>query len=994
VLDDGLCRAEFPSGIFVPIVSGSDELERLAGFVYIGEGDLQVKVPSRSDAMRFANHMFMRARTEREVLAPMVERLAPYNAHFTRAVVFSADPVVHDMLRSLDPVGAGMVEQEDHTLSSEAGERGINEELVVTNRRGRFKAVVNAGNLMPTRRLALMRSAMDPLEMIQYDRLVHEYSGVPAGQLRMVSEYLTDTPFRVAAGPAGKGPGGKHDRWLSCFRDRVDHLDTGLRSMVFAHGSDSEGAHHFYRFFGQPILRNDPVRLDPVHAQVKVTVDAKRSLSVVKPTVDSLLTLRAHGDGVRHLAMKLPREQAIRGSWKLESLHWEVEGDQGTQQTSVNWLELDAGEELAGLPGQLNLITDGTGGGALASGASGADAAMDNDELSFGADTSGLRSTEAGIAQLVGQAREHPQKVLVLFPRPLKDGEEVKLRVKWKAQWNFANWATYGNTGSTTLVQALGPTTGPRSVLPEMVPSRGGTAWSADIEVGVPPRKVDMAVSGNTRRAWVDESGWNWVASHGEDMRRVAVALGRWKVREDLAYEGMPGVITHLFKKNAYALEQFAAEIRRQHNFMALYLPAPALEEIDVYEGPAKPISLASTGTRSYGQAGMAGLSTIKVPGVGTSVSEFRTLNPYLAQSTLARQMASHVFGQMVVPASGRDTWITEALSETYAAHYLNVALKDEALEAFFKRITALRKSIEDAVEREENMGQTNDKDHFLPLTGGEGRAFDAPKVYQDYGFYTVGWMLRERLGNQAFFDGVRRFTEAHRGELITTERFQKGLEVATGRDLGDFFDWWVRGGYIPKVVVEYTEVPGEGGTAVVGCLLSDVPFGTFDVPIWVRDRGGERSVAALATITDGVGWFDVPAREGEIEVELDPDGLILAYKRRVRKVPETTCGEKPDAAPPAVPVAPIEGSQYKTLDDEFDAWPTPGTDAPPVTPEDAETPEGAEKTDDAETTGETTVPPMLSPLKIPLPTKTADSEKGDLETDDPETGDSQKEEE
>ena len=54
---------------------------------------------------------------------------------------------------------------------------------------------------------------------------------------------------------------------------------------------------------------------------------------------------------------------------------------------------------------------------------------------------------------------------------------------------------------------------------------------------------------------------------------------------------------------------------------------------------------------------------------------------------------------------------------------------------------------------------------------------------------------LRETMGDEAFWDGVRSYSQAHRGGTVTSEDFQRTMEAASGRDLGALFDQWVYAG-------------------------------------------------------------------------------------------------------------------------------------------------------------------------------------------------------
>jgi aminopeptidase N len=52
--------------------------------------------------------------------------------------------------------------------------------------------------------------------------------------------------------------------------------------------------------------------------------------------------------------------------------------------------------------------------------------------------------------------------------------------------------------------------------------------------------------------------------------------------------------------------------------------------------------------------------------------------------------------------------------------------------------------------------------------------------------------MLREQLGDDAFWAAIRRYTVAHAGGSVSTEDFRRSVEESTGSELGAFFDKWV----------------------------------------------------------------------------------------------------------------------------------------------------------------------------------------------------------
>jgi aminopeptidase N len=70
--------------------------------------------------------------------------------------------------------------------------------------------------------------------------------------------------------------------------------------------------------------------------------------------------------------------------------------------------------------------------------------------------------------------------------------------------------------------------------------------------------------------------------------------------------------------------------------------------------------------------------------------------------------------------------------------------------------------------------------------------ANDRTVVYQK-GAYVLH-LLRQQLGDDAFWAGIRRYTTAHAGRSVTTGDFQRSMEESSGMKLGSFFDSWVYG--------------------------------------------------------------------------------------------------------------------------------------------------------------------------------------------------------
>lgn len=872
LIEDGVCRAVFHTGVAVPVISGGRDgvPEREVGFVFFGRGDVEMALKNRHDAERFANHMVMQANRSPEEMRAIAHREQPYTSSFKRAMVLTADRQMADVLRRLDPIGTGTVTSEMR-LDDET--RVLVEELVVTAVKGEMKARAQARTIFPARSRLLRRSGFDTVDILQYDRMVHDMLGEPWRNTRMISEFQTEDRFHVVDKRKRDNP---DDRWLTCFRDGLDHHNDGLYATAFAHGYDSTDSFQFVRFAGERFgpRPNDgaPVpdqRVEAVFGKASVLMRPQKRFMYLRPKVHSEITLRAVDDNVRHVLMKLPRDEAIQGTFKITKL-------ETLSGQPVDFLELDALQSrgFSGTSGS-TASTDGLG--------AGQGSGVATDQNNRGAQSENL--TEAtGV----------PQELLVLLPEPLNLKDEVTLVIEWEAKWNLGAWQlVQGNqslSGQSNAYRPAGSSTGPKRFLPELLPESGGTPWDFEVEVGIPPRKLDVAMSGDTARTRVDEGGWTWTTSKARDMRKPSVAAGIWAHFEEPGAAGLPGIQVHLFPTYKWSLEEFGPEIRRILIFLRRFMAMPQFYELDVYQGRTQLKEDIYRQGVNQAAGGMVGIATIKTGERVTSRSELEDENKFRAQSDLAQQMTTQVWGQVVTPASGADSWMIQAISDSFGMFYVRAALGEEGFNAFEGRLEFVREQLEDPRETVERQGQVSRQDRFMSLTTG-GAVTDSNRVLNDYGFYVLARMLRERIGDYAFFSALDHFSERNRGQLVTTADLQAAFEKASGQDLDPFFSYWIRGGFVPKVTLEYSLIPDSEGTFTVdGCVVTDIPFGRFDLPVGIYDQDGERQLGGLIDVVDGRGRFSVDGRGADTKLEADPFGLILSYGRDVKKVDQTTC--------------------------------------------------------------------------------------------------------
>ena len=918
--EEGVCSVELNGGVMIPVLSGLAPLsERMVGFLYIGDGALSVRFPERSDAWLFSNHMSRRANLSRDLLLPIARQEKPYTVGIDRGLFLSADPDIQRLRNNLNPIGGGLYYEE-----TEEGE--VDATYVVTEDSGKLGAQFVATNVLADRADYLERLGLDPRAILRQDRLLHDRLQIPGYYLRAMADFRTKQRFHVAAQEGTIVDTMNYDKWLTCFRDGRDESDTGFRSLAFAHGFDADKRRHFQRFSGErfPLDKNgdavrSPLRMDAVFAESTVEFTPVRSAADQKITVESLLTLEAKGGDLQYVAMKLPTDGARSGTWEMEAL--ELEDGRMLAWAGLN-SSLRYGNPLAQMQGQLNNQLDNLdlmpteANRPVTSNPSQDLSTDDGSNVTGGLGGGGLGNIEvaeeiapedpfAGTRQTVTEQNAVEQerdifqqsgfsyKILAVLPEPVPKGTKVKIRVRWSAELPFANMRSL-ETAESMVVRTAGVTTGLRSYLPELLPAPGGTKWDFRTTVGAPShysllRQQRIAASGDTYKTWQDEGLWNWIEVRGTSAIRPAVGVGRWKRYMEPQVKNMPKVRVNMFPKSFAKAKQFPAEVRRVITFMEKFLPSFPLREIEVVEDRSSTILASRYIPRIRPLPGLVKLRSFAVTAVGRT-GQTRKESPHLAQEQIASQIASQYWGQLLSPHTSRDRWMSTVIPDAYANFYLRGVY---GLEDYSKKMDTLRNRIEKPKTILSSWKAADAKKRSYSLSGSTPYS-DVPKrARQDYGFYVFSEMLRLQVGNEAFFRALDTLAERLQKKRVNTERLQQILEKVSKRDLSDFFDFWIHGGYIPRFTVYTRMDEKEGKKTLYGCIESDLPYGILDVPIRIKQP--QKETDTMIKVVHGYGSFIIPKADPKTDIVIDPLGLLLSFERLHKRVNKATpCGKDP----------------------------------------------------------------------------------------------------
>jgi aminopeptidase N len=170
----------------------------------------------------------------------------------------------------------------------------------------------------------------------------------------------------------------------------------------------------------------------------------------------------------------------------------------------------------------------------------------------------------------------------------------------------------------------------------------------------------------------------------------------------------------------------------------------------------------------------MAGFSVMGV-GYGERVLADPT-NVWLGAHELAHQW----WGNAVTNESWNHFWLNEGIATFMTAAYLEQRFGRGAYLAQIDAARAKYEALRDA-----------GKDHALVFADWTKPTADDRSIVYDKGAYVVH-LLREELGEESFWAGLRSYTESNWGRSVATPDFEASMERASGRDLDAFFARWV----------------------------------------------------------------------------------------------------------------------------------------------------------------------------------------------------------
>lgn len=188
-------------------------------------------------------------------------------------------------------------------------------------------------------------------------------------------------------------------------------------------------------------------------------------------------------------------------------------------------------------------------------------------------------------------------------------------------------------------------------------------------------------------------------------------------------------------------------------------------------------------------------------------------------KSFMAHELAHQWWGNVVVPKTYRDAWLSEGMA-TYAA------------DLFIEKMIG-KKEFVDMLRAHVRQAKSADREGSINL-GARLNQHYQPLVY-DKGAMVLH-MLRQVCGDEQFFKILSSFYKSSFRRLITTDDFRHTTENVMGRDMSWFFDQWIKDTGYPVYRTTFTSRKRADLSYDLQCTVSQEQEGrVFAMPVPVR---------------------------------------------------------------------------------------------------------------------------------------------------------------
>ncbi|MEP7382631.1 MAG: M1 family metallopeptidase [Gemmatimonadota bacterium] len=236
-----------------------------------------------------------------------------------------------------------------------------------------------------------------------------------------------------------------------------------------------------------------------------------------------------------------------------------------------------------------------------------------------------------------------------------------------------------------------------------------------------------------------------------------------------------------------------------------------------------------------------------------------------MTEGLIAHETAHQWFGDAVTTREWPHVWLSEGFATYFAAVWAEQSRGDTAM---LDEVRRMRQTVL-------NDKMTAEKP-VIDETLSDLRNVLNSLVYQKAGFALH--MLRQEIGDSAFFGGVRSYYGKYRHGNALTNDFVREMEASSGKKLDWFFDQWMRRPGYAELTASWRWEEGRKTLLLTVSQGTHFPPYRVNLSLDVTDAQGKVQRVRVTVPASRVATVPVPIRLAAAprEVVFDPDASLL----------------------------------------------------------------------------------------------------------------------
>lgn len=245
----------------------------------------------------------------------------------------------------------------------------------------------------------------------------------------------------------------------------------------------------------------------------------------------------------------------------------------------------------------------------------------------------------------------------------------------------------------------------------------------------------------------------------------------------------------------------------------------------------------------------------------------------------VSHELSHSWFGNLVTCKNWAELWLNEGF-----ATYMEAAYREKAFgrESYISkvRLDAGTYLVDEAISRRQH-GLYN------RLAGNVDLLFKNPSVTYNKGGAVIH-MLREQVGSEAFWKGVRIYLDRHEFASVETTDLKKAMEESSGQDLTWFFDQWVYGVGSPKLSITPTYSARKKVLTITLAQVQKInPLNPkpFRMPMNIAVTSGEETRSVAVDLKNRTETISIPMSSKPTEIVIDPEDKVIVKNVKLLSV-------------------------------------------------------------------------------------------------------------